>query len=433
VRRHRTGPRQSTIVNSISALALGLAFLCTGTAWAQEKAPPALTLEQAVETAFRASPRLRAERARVSEVQGRLVGAEVYPFNPELEVLGAARVGQGDTTGDFEVGVSQEIELAGQRGKRVATARAELDAARSDRLRFERLLSAEVHLVFLDALAAREMLAVARAEAELATQLLDLARRRLEAGAGTQLDVNVASAELGRAEQAVGVLAGEYAAARAALAEVLGLPAATLPLPEGSLEPGGGALPPIDELLASAESNRADLRALQDIERAARARIELARAEAWPNLRVGVFAGREANVDTLVGAGISIPLPVFQRNQGAIAEAEATTIRVAAERDAVRLSAVREVVTAYERHKAGTASLSSLQQRVLGTTEENLELLRKAFEAGKTGWTDVLVMRRALFDARRALVETSVLVRRARVRIDIAAGRMPLPAGGTTE
>jgi cobalt-zinc-cadmium efflux system outer membrane protein len=265
------------------------------------------------------------------------------------------------------------------------------------------------------------MLDVARAEAELARQLLDLATRRLEAGAGTQLDVNVAAAELGRAEQAAGAQEGRFAAARAVLAEILALEAAALPWP------------PLETLLAEAERRREDLQAIREVERAARARIELARAEAWPDLRVGVFGGREGGTDTLVGVAVGIPLPIFQRNQGPIAEAEATAVRVAAERDTAVLSVVREVVSAYEQHRAGVKALRSLRERVLGTTEENLELLRKAFEAGKTGWVDVLVMRKTLFDARRAFVETAAEVRRARVRIDIAAGQMPVPAGNPKE
>ena len=411
--------------------------LALGIIWARpalsEESPPTLTLEQAVETAFRLNPRLRGQRARISEARGRLVDAETYPFNPELEVQAAGRIGQEDTSGDYEIGLAQEFELAGQRDKRATTARAEIQVAQSERQRALRLLAAEVHLAFVDALEAREILAVARAEAELAHQLFDFARRSLDAGSGTQLDVNIASADVGRAEQAVGVSIGEYAAARAALAEALGLSEAALPVPEGSLTPSEAALPTLAALVSAAETNRADLRALRDVEQAANARIELARAEALPNLRVGVFAGREAGVDTMVGVGIAMPLPVFARNRGAIAEAESAAIRAAADRDSGRLSVVREVVTAYERHRAGIASAASLRERVVGTTEANLELLGKAFEAGKIGWTDVLVMRRTLFDAQRAVVETNARIRRARVRIDIATGKMPLPAGAETE
>lgn len=431
---HRRPAPRPTIVGSMVALGLALAALpLVGTAHAEEPPPTELTLEAAVETAFRNSPRLRVQRAQISEAEARVTTADTYPFNPELEVQGAARIGPDEVSGDVEVGVWQELELGGQQDKRVVVARAEVQAARSERSRFERLLAAEIHLVFLDALEARELRDLSRAEAELAEQLLGLAKRRLEAGAGTQLEVNVASVELGQAEQAIGASTGDYAAARAVLAEVLGLPAVSLPEPIGSLEPGADTLPPLADLIAEAETNRADLHALRDIEQAAHARIELARAEAWPSMRIGVFAGMEANTEALVGAGISIPLPFFQTNEGPIAEAEAAVVRIGAERDVARISVAREVVTAYERHRAGMESLRALSEGVIGTTEETLELLRKAFEAGKTGWTDVLVMRRALFDARRAHIETSAKVRRARVRIDIASERLPLPTGAGAE
>jgi cobalt-zinc-cadmium efflux system outer membrane protein len=325
--------------------------------------------------------------------------------------------------------VAQEIEIAGQRGRRIDAAQAEVEAVRATERRTSRLLAAEVHVVFVEAVEARELLEVARAESDLARQFLDLARRRLAAGEGTQLDVNVAAAELGRAEQAVGVEEGRYAAARAFLAETLGLQAATLPVPTGPLDPPMDEPPALDALLVDVEANRADLQALRETERAARGHVDRARAEAWPDLRLGLFSGVEEGRDALVGVSVALPLPVFARNQGAIAEAEAAVARVVAERDAARLSAVREVVVAWEQHRARARALTILRDRVLGTSEENLELLRKAFEAGKTGWVEVLVMRKALFDARRALLETSADLRRARVAIDIAAGRMPLPPG----
>lgn len=422
----RTPLMWGTCRAALAASAL-LSALWGGHAHAEETAPLELTLDEAVATAFRNNPRLRVQAEHVAAAQARRLGAGIYQFNPELDFQAAARRSGGSTAGDFEVKLSQEFELAGQGRNRRGVADSELEAARREQQSAERLLAAEVHLAFIDALEIAERIAVAQAEAELSSQLLDLAQRRLEAGAGTQLDVNVASAELGRSEQAVGALAGDYAVARAVLAESLALPAASLPIPHGELAPTEGPLPSLSELVAAAEINRADLQALHELEHAAQARIRLARAEGKPNLRLGLFAGREGGTDTIVGAGLAIPLPFFQRNQGAVAEAEAAAAQASAEHVAARLSVVREVVTAYELYKAGSESLKTLRGRVLGTTEENLELLRKAFEAGKTGWTDVLVMRRSLFDARRALVETSARTRRARVRIDIATGRIPLP------
>jgi len=396
-------------------------------------AAPTLTLEEAVTTALRDHPTVTVARARIGEASGRLVGAETYPYNPELELEGGARVGSGQASGDFEVGLAQEIELGGQQGRREAVGEADLRAARADARGEMRRLVAAVHLAFADALEARAQLEVAQDEAALAGELLELARRRLQAGAGTQLDVNVASAELGRAELMVGAAIGALAEARAALAERLALPPGELPMPAGELAPEDGPIAPVAELIAAAQDNREDLRALAALEAAARARGELARAGAWPNLRVGVYAGREGGAETLIGARLSIPLPVVSRNQGGVAEADAALTRTRAERRAARLRVTREVVSAAERYRAELAALKALKERVVGTTAENLALLKKAFEAGKSDWTDVLVMQRALFDARRALVATSAQARRDRLRLDVAAGTLAVPTADGEE
>jgi len=420
-----TTPDSRTLVALLSLVLVGVPDAAS--------AAPTLTLEEAVTTALRDHPTVTVARARIGEASGRLVGAETYPYNPELELEGGARVGSGQASGDFEVGLAQEIELGGQQGRREAVGEADLRAARADARGEMRRLVAAVHLAFADALEARAQLEVAQDEAALAGELLELARRRLQAGAGTQLDVNVASAELGRAELMVGAAIGALAEARAALAERLALPPGELPMPAGELAPEDGPIAPVAELIAAAQDNREDLRALAALEAAARARGELARAGAWPNLRVGVYAGREGGAETLIGARLSIPLPVVSRNQGGVAEADAALTRTRAERRAARLRVTREVVSAAERYRAELAALKALKERVVGTTAENLALLKKAFEAGKSDWTDVLVMQRALFDARRALVATSAQARRDRLRLDVAAGTLAVPTADGEE
>lgn len=432
------------LMNEIRTVAAGSAVLASGllapAALAQEAplpaaeeqapidvaAPAGVTLEEAVEVAFRNSASLRVEAARIEEAKARVQSAETLPFNPEFEFLGGARFGADETTPDLEGALSQELELGGQRGHRVEAARAELQAAEASALSARRLLAADVHLAFADALEARELLAITRAQAELARQLADIAVRRLDAGAGTQLELNIASADAGRAEHALGVAEGMYAAARAALAASMGSTEPVLPVPEGDIVPEISDLPPLADLLAAAEANRADLQALLKLEEAARARIDLARAEAWPNLTVSLFGGRE-EANTIVGGGFAIPLPFFQRNQGAIAEARATATRTGAEREVARRSVVYELIAAYEQYRAGARALRTLRERVVGTTEESLDLLRRAFESGKATSTDVLVMRRTLFEVLQAVAEASVHVRRARIRIDVAAGLLPLP------
>lgn len=394
-----------------------------------------LTLAQSLEIAFEKSPRLRAERARLAEARGRLVGARTYPFNPELGIEAASRRGRSganDTT-DRGINLSQEIEIAGQRGRRIDVARGELTAANSRLLRAKRMLAAKVHLAFLSALESEALLQVARAESELAGDLLDLTEKRLSRGAATQLDVNVAAADFGRATQALGEARAASAVGRASLAEVLGLDPSQLPHADGHLNAAMPPPRPLEELLARAQSNRADLEELRQLELAAQERIRLARSKAWPNVRLGLFAAKEERTDTLVGGGLTVPVPLFQRNQGGIATARASARLAQADRDAARLSVVREVVAAYEHYQAAAAALASLRKRVLGTSRENLKLMNRAYLAGKLSWVEVLVMRQTLFDARRVFIRTGTELRQARITIDIASGEMPLPARAMTE
>jgi cobalt-zinc-cadmium efflux system outer membrane protein len=402
-------------------------------AGAGQSPPPAteLTLEQAVEYAFARSPEIRAAEARLDEAQARLTGARTYPYNPVLGGEAASRRGPDRTSTDYGVAVDQEIEIAGQRGKRSATAQAELIAERASLRRTRRLLAARVHLSFVAALETRDLLEIARGDMELAGRLHDLAGRRLDRGAGTQLDVNVAAAERGRTEARFAAAEVRYREARASLAEVVGLDPRSLPLPRGDLHVPLEALPSLPVVAAAALASRADLEALRDLEEASRARHDLARSEAWPNLTLSAFVHREEGTDTIVGGLLAIPIPLFNRNQGRIAEARAGVDRARAEREAGELAVGRQVVAAHARFEAGLRTVERLRQLVLGTLEQSLELLEKSFAAGKATWPEVVVIRRSLVEAQSDLTAAEAAARLAWTELQLAAGRMPVPAWAT--
>jgi cobalt-zinc-cadmium efflux system outer membrane protein len=396
---------------------------------ASEPALPSqeLTLAQAVAHTFARSPEIRAAEARLGEARGRLTGAESYPYNPILEGGAASRQGGDQSSVDLEVSLGQELEIAGQRGDRIDTAEAELAAERATLLRARRLVAARVHLAFVAALEAHELLEVSRRDVELTRRLYELAQRRLGRGAGTQLDVNVAGAELGRAEARYQAAEATYRGERARLAEVMGLDPTFLPLPRGELRASLPGIPSLEQVVESARGRRADLQALRDLESASRARHELARSEAWPNLTLRAFASREEETDTIIGGGLSVPLPLFDRNQGRIEETRAGIDRAAAEREVGELAVDREVVAAHARYRAGLRTSARLRELVLGTLEQNIELLQRSFEAGKATWPEVVVIRRTLVDAERELTAAEAQARRAWIELQVAAGRMPVP------
>lgn len=395
---------------------------------AQEPAAaPSLTLEQVLQAAVDRSPVLRAQRAEVAEARARLTTAETFPFNPEVSAEAANRSASGDRSTDGGLELSQEFELGGQRRKRVAVATADLAAAEARFRRNERLLAGRVALAFGEAVRARELLRIEEADAALARELLSFEERRLEAGKVTQIDVNLARAATGRSVRRVELARGAYLEARNVLAEAAALDTNPPPAPVGGLEAGALPSTPLEDLLQMALVNREDLLAFQSEREAARAEIDLAQARTRPNLVARVFRNREGGTDDITGGGVAIAIPIFNRNRGEIAEARAAAGRVDAEAEAARLAVQQEVASALARYQAGSAAAAGLGQQVLGTLEENLRLLQRSLEEGKINRSELFLFRREFVESQREYLDALAGAWQARVELDLAAGRLPVP------
>jgi cobalt-zinc-cadmium efflux system outer membrane protein len=406
----------------------GLGALCvllwSAGAPASDGGVPALTLEQALLEARARNPRLRAAQAQVDQAAGRLQTARTYPFNPELHVEAARRTATGLSETDHEIRLGQEIEIGRQRGARSQQAGFELDAARAELAREEQLLAAHVRSAFVEALRAREQLKVEEASHSLAETLAGVAQKRFDAGAVAQIEVNMARAQLGRAARDVELARAGYALARSDLAAVVGLDPARPPEPLGELLPPRREPPPLDELLAAASRQRPDLAALQHALEAARVRRTLAARAAVPNLLVEAFQGREEGTDELTGAALGIRLPLFDRNQGAKVEAQAIERQATAQLELAELALRQELASSLARYQTSVAAAGSLQHEVLGRFEENLRLLQRSFEAGKTSLTEVLIFRREFVDITRSYIETITEAQLAAIAIDLALGAL---------
>lgn len=398
-----------------------LAIAASAAGAAPEPPPAELTLAAALARTEAASPELRAAAAAVEEARGRLVAAGTYPYNPLLSVEGADRDGVEGGTTDRGIALSQEIELAGQQEKRTAAARAELSAAELFYARRRREVLATVERAFAASVEAGELLAIARADRELTGRLVSLEERRLAGGAGTQIAVNLARAAAGRAIRRLQEATAAWVEARARLAEAVGLDPATLPRPVGGLATTPEPVPPVEVLTRQAAVRRSDLAALRREVELAERRIVLERSLAVPNLEVEAFGAREEGDDVL-GLRAGIALPVFDRNRGGIAEAEAAVERVSAELVAAELAAGREVVAAYGHYQAAAEAVAALDELVVESLDESLTLLERAVEAGELATTDVLLLRRELVEGQRERIEAAGELWLARIDLELAAG-----------
>ena len=146
-----------------------LRYLVTALLWtspplaAQETVP--LTLSAALEAARESNPLARAAALRIQEADGNLTQAAVLLVNnPEVSAYRGRRStgnGAGGFSREFELGIEQRIEIAGQRGKRIGVARAELEAVQGERSNTERTVALAVATTFYGVLASQERLELA--------------------------------------------------------------------------------------------------------------------------------------------------------------------------------------------------------------------------------------------------------------------------------
>ena len=387
-----------------------------------DPAATGLTFDRAVALALERSPQVQSQSAELHRAEAELLGSRVYPFNPTVEASRARRDDGQEQTHDREVGLSQEVEIAGQRGKRIAAASSSLDAIRLRVSRARQELAANVGEAFVLALQARELEELARFEQEIARSLAEFEQRRLDAGAGTLVDLNLARAAEGRAQRQVELAIASETAARATVAERIGLSPADLPRLGGALPESWPSASPLEDLESRALDQRQDLAALKIEIEATAARLRLEQSLVAPNLVLGVATGREADREDLdtVLAGVTIPL--FNRNQGGIATARANQESAAADLALATLSLRREVATAASRYQATTRALAVFRETVAGTLDENLELVQKSFASGKLRASEVLVFRREFVDSRRELIEAAADAWLARIALDLATG-----------
>jgi cobalt-zinc-cadmium efflux system outer membrane protein len=386
-----------------------------------------ITLDAAIRSALADGPDVAVERARIGLSQAALRGAEVFPTNPGLSLGVGGRADLIDGPGlDAAVGAEQALPLFGRWGRGIDAANAQVKEARLDFKAEQNRVARSVALAYVESQRFRGLLDVADKRLELQRGVVHATERRLAAGDGTLLDVTLWEAELGQAEGGRAQLEAEYARSRILLAVLLGVRPDTPPTPGERL-----SLSAHSELI-NGSRDHPDVVAQRQAVDAAKRRVEAEQANAWPDLTVSAGVSAEGAGwrqsgpagEVVGGAGVSIPLPIFERNQGAIAAAKAGSKRERAELARTRAYAEAEVASADAAVAAALRAAEILKTRVVDKQAASLALLTKAYDAGKLGVTDVLLRQRSVLDAETAYVTALADLASARVRLASASGSL---------
>ncbi|MBT1073918.1 TolC family protein [Geobacter grbiciae] len=359
-----------------------------------------LTLPQAVEYALVNNGELKALRAEKEVARAGLERAALFP-NPTLELSGDT----GSLTGSsgenvVSIGLSQEFLTGGKRAKRRVVAEVEAEEVRQQIADRERTLALEVKSTFAEFMLAHKRRELAQRAVDLNGKLLEITRERLAAGDIPELEVNLARVELARSEGRKIETVRGLSPLLARLLTLLGLPTGDAVNLADSPERQAVTIPP-DELTRLALVNRPDLKVLQAARSKGDAAVELAEAERIPNVIVGVGytheqrvdatgVGDEKTRDNLLGMKLSIPLPVFDRNQAGIREARARTQSAGNRLEFARTGVAREIEGDYARLAAADKALDLYAGGILPQLEENLKIVQEAYQLGEVGILSVI-------------------------------------------
>ena len=388
-----------------------------------------LTLQQALAQADAANPALKAKQAQLAAAEGAQTDARALLFsNPQLSVDQTRRSvplsGLGpETRREWSAGLSQTLEIAGQRGHRRDAAAAALSALRSEIEDARRVVRTAVSERFHRVLALQQRVAL---EAEVGKLFDDTAaaiQKRRAAGEDTRLDANIATVEAERSRNQLVLAQEQLLDARAELAATLQLPPGRLPQAVGALTLPQNNLS-LGELMASVEG-QPRLRALQDRESSAAAKLRLEQASVYPDLTVGLHVGREGPNDgreRLTALTLSVPLPLFKRNAGGIGQARSELSQVQVERETSLRDARATVSALWLKLNSLELRVRRLQALMLPALADNQSLSLKAQRAGQIGLLELIVVNRQTLDARRDLNDALADYHATRHALEAAAG-----------
>jgi len=410
---------------ALARLAAGASiFLCVGPVAA---AP--ITLEQALQRAV-GRPLVAQAGASAEAARHEADQASLSAYNPQITVGVVPRFVGDQRWIAYQIGLGHTVQLGGKRSARRAAANARIDVADAERFAAGLTARIEAWRAFQLALVVRERVAMAVEAEEVAIQVEAATRVRKDVGFGTQLELNLTTAEVGRARHDRLDAERTYIAAVAALASAIGATASEEIEPSGTIAPAPPLAGDTEALIARAIRERPEARFALASSKAARAEIRVADAEAVPDVTLGVSYSYERDPDLTANADLateSIGLPMFNRNQGTRRAVRSLAARAEIQVSWTTTEIEREIRVAVSGYQRAREAVLGFDKEVNERLHENLELARASYTSGKIDYFQFNVVRRELLASRNAYLDAVEETIEAWTAVQRATGGKVLP------
>ncbi|MBI2898554.1 MAG: TolC family protein [Planctomycetes bacterium] len=380
-----------------------------------------LGVEDALQLADALNPQLASERARIDLATAAIWEARLHP-NPAF-VVSVEDWRPSGGGAKAVAGVEVPIVFGGRIGAAESAAAAERDAEALRYLWRRREILSEVKRAFVAVLTARRVADLARETRDLAKALHDATEERFKARAVPEMELLKAAVNLAKAETDLRVADKEIAVSVKALQVAIGN--ADLPRDRFAGALAGRFAPPPLETLLKLDAHPLLAAAAKDRD-AAELRIALAKAERFPDIGLEVTGGVDPDGEAIVQGGLRVPLPLFNRNQAKIAEAEIRLRQADLRIRQARNDLILRLTEAYRNLTAAQERVTAYTEEILPKARQALDQTNEGYARGKFGYLDVL-------DAQRTLAEAKSVHAAALAELNYAAVELEKLTGTNLE
>ncbi len=381
-----------------------------------------LTLRSIPDRVKKQNPDLAAARLQVNEAIARSKAAGRLS-NPELEFEYEGTRGSSEASGS--IGIVQKFPITSRLKLEKAVSLAEIAEAKIEIQDFERQLIGNAQQLLIEIQSIDKQRSLLNKQIANANELADFIKQAAEKGERSILDAGQARLEAAQLSNEIRQLKAEQAKLTGDIKTLLGLPVS-------ARVKVADKLPAIETpQLAITPQNRADYQLAKQKELTSSQLIALERANRYEDIEAGIHGGLEKSQDhpdpyeteTKIGLSITIPLPLWNKNEGAIEEAQARQIRSQKETVALEANIKQEATTAKEEMLEWAKLAREVQAELLPLAETQVEQLNEAYINGQTDLQSVLRSREQLLNLSSSLINATKEFHLARVRFLCALGK----------
>jgi cobalt-zinc-cadmium efflux system outer membrane protein len=388
----------------------------------------ALGLPEILRMVEASNPELSTVAQQRAGAQAETITARAYP-NPELEIGRGpwrSRVGAAPGSGS-SVAVSQAIELPAVREARSQVSLAGLSSAEAQVSGVRLAVGYQARTAYYELLRRQEEERLAQETVKLLSEIQDKVRVRVSVGEAPRFELVRSEAETLAAQNLAASARLRVEEARGVLRRLSGNALPPLFHASGAL-PVLPEVPPMAVLSPQVLEAHPSLRVLGSERERARSRLDLERAQRYPQPTLKLGESRDPETRQVL-LGVSIPLPLWNRREGPIAQAQAGIDLAAAQIEAQRAQLLRELDAAYARVSISQRQIETFEAGLLRSAETALRVAEAAWRAGERSFLEVLDAQRTLRAVRSDYTQVRFDRNAAWLDIQRLLARDPFAAG----